>query len=866
VFWWGAYQYLQATGCSHSAHEAFSELGVAANKVPGSDWRDTHPYLQDLKLPGGTILRDYQKQAVAALMSGDLLLGDDMGLGKAQPLHSKVLCPNGWRQIGDLQVGDEVMCPISGQPVKVSGIFPQGIKEVWELHTEDEEVVECCADHLWMLGPYGNVYTTEELSRKPKEFLEQTHLYHINATMDLHQNLSRNLHPYLLGAYLGDGSSCDTLTTSDSEMVEVFSELLVDGSIKKASSKYDWSVTCPKFKLALSANGLKGKRAWEKFVPNKYKFGCAQTRLAVLQGLLDTDGTQASATSIKYTTTSPRLCEDVKFIVRSLGGYCWSKFEPNKHRGSYRVYIWMGPEYLPFRLKRRLEKYNRPSRYEFLEKLKKVRRIEMIVKTDRKASMRCISVDSPYRLYITDGEVVTHNTLSVLTARQLMVQNYGMAERTLVCVPQSEVADEWARMAKEHWQIPIHIIDSPKALTKKFAELLGIWVITYSKVWRENYRDGIVEFLRGCKHPLIVCDEAHSLAGYNSKQSLWMQRLSTQASTFWALSGTEVANMPDSYWAMYALVTRQADKEEVGLDAWVSYLTDGLTEADGITPRWSEEKCKSIAHIRNLFALRRLKTEVAKDLPPLTGPIIHLVPMTPAHRRCYEELWNKSRFEFESQLNELDDYQIDSFAARFIRLYQVTTYPYLLPELHSSKADLRPLYKLERLVSLLSDAGGQKCVVWCSFPGAIEWLATEVRHALPRKSVVTAHGQVDKDERKVIKEDFQAGKYDILIANTAIWSQGVTLTAASVFIYWDIHPSRIRWAQSLDRGYRIGQTNPVTIICLLHSDSCEIMTLNHIRKKEYFSGLLTTGEGKVETLKTHSKFTPMIFVNNRNST
>ena len=73
-------------------------------------------------------------------------------------------------------------------------------------------------------------------------------------------------------------------------------------------------------------------RSATKFVPDLYLYNSHRVRLAVLQGLLDTDGgpvTQRDRTCrIQYATTSPRLRDDVIFLVRSLGGVAYQHTRP----------------------------------------------------------------------------------------------------------------------------------------------------------------------------------------------------------------------------------------------------------------------------------------------------------------------------------------------------------------------------------------------------------------------------------------------------------------------------------------------------------------------------------------------------------
>ena len=87
----------------------------------------------------------------------DLLLDDSVklvtilgiaGCGKAQPLESPVLTPNGWVPMGTINVGDLVSTP-DGKSASVIGVFPQGEKEIVRVCFSDGTSTECCKEHLW---------------------------------------------------------------------------------------------------------------------------------------------------------------------------------------------------------------------------------------------------------------------------------------------------------------------------------------------------------------------------------------------------------------------------------------------------------------------------------------------------------------------------------------------------------------------------------------------------------------------------------------------------------------------------------------------------------------------------------------------
>jgi phosphate starvation-inducible PhoH-like protein len=163
--------------------------------------------------------------------------------------------------------------------------------------------------------------------------------------------------------------------------------------------------------------GLVGCKAWEKFVPEIYKYSSVDDRLELLRGLMDTDGTVKKTGEASFTTTSKKLADDVVEIVRSLGGRA-SRRERNRigkksllttgrqivsRRISYEFTISLPQNMNPFYISRKSERHN--SKY-----IHSVG-ILSIEDTGEKKEVQCIRVDNDEHLYITDDFIVTHNTL-----------------------------------------------------------------------------------------------------------------------------------------------------------------------------------------------------------------------------------------------------------------------------------------------------------------------------------------------------------------------------------------------------------------------------------------------------------------------
>jgi phosphate starvation-inducible PhoH-like protein len=174
---------------------------------------------------------------------------------------------------------------------------------------------------------------------------------------------------------------------------------------------------------ALRGLQLAGTYSATKFIPEVYLYNSAAVRLAILQGLLDTDGgpvvQEGRTCRIQYTTTSERLRDDVVFLVRSLGGVAyWRRRKAEGRKPGFACGREIGyrndafvldirlPESLePFRLKRKADVYHT---YGGGSPMRFIKHIEPVGVQET----QCISVAAADALYVTDDFILTHNTLA----------------------------------------------------------------------------------------------------------------------------------------------------------------------------------------------------------------------------------------------------------------------------------------------------------------------------------------------------------------------------------------------------------------------------------------------------------------------
>lgn len=333
---------------------------------------------------------------------------------KAQPLDAKILTPTGWRLMGDLVVGDQVI-GANGRAVIVEGVYPQGAKEVFDVRFKDGSTTRCTDDHLWATRWPGQSEVTVRTLAEIRSLKSRCYVPAVQP-VDFAAGASLPLDPYLLGALLGDGTlranGSVGFTSDDDDLVADL--VLPAGVSAKVEGPQAWSFTSTTrpnmLRSGLRDLGLLGKRAWEKSVPQPYLLASTADRLAILRGLMDTDGSIDLYGRISFQSASSQLAEDVLWLVRSLGGRATYKVWPMHGGANYHAHcVYFRLPECPFRLARKALRWHPP-------KHSMDRGIVEAVPAGV-AETQCIRVAGG--LYVTDDFIVTHNSGWAPPAREV---------------------------------------------------------------------------------------------------------------------------------------------------------------------------------------------------------------------------------------------------------------------------------------------------------------------------------------------------------------------------------------------------------------------------------------------------------------
>lgn len=443
--------------------------------------------------------------------------------GKAQPLTAKVLTPDGFVPMGEVLVGTVVVTP-SGRPARVIGVFPQGVQQTYRVTLADGSSTCATGDHLWKVSfanrrrrdrvvstDYLRGFLDRESGRKRKN-RSRPLLDMIGPDVDFGAS-SLPLEPYLLGALLGDGGLSDTSGVRFSSVDPAMEQAFQAAGIRiepVSKSKCDYHIYG--LNEVIKALGLRGTKSSTKFIPAVYQTARRADRLALIQGLLDTDGS-AGRNRIEYCSVSLRLARDVASLCRGLGWYAHVRdgglptftYLGEKKFGQrrYRLHIRVPQGQPPFRLTRKADRYT-GYRWE------SSRHAIVSIEPETVEACQCIAVDDPDQLYVTDDFIVTHNTTAILNHHQraAMDDTWELARlRTLL--PDASAAFLQPLLKRRiYW----HVMPSLKQAKLVAWDMLKDFASPIPGV-KINNSDLEVTYPTGNKLRLIGADDPDSLRG-----------------------------------------------------------------------------------------------------------------------------------------------------------------------------------------------------------------------------------------------------------------------------------------------------------------------------------------------------------------
>jgi phage terminase large subunit-like protein len=258
--------------------------------------------------------------------------------GKALAIDTPVPTPRGWTAHGDLRVGDTVFGP-DGRPIRVEWVGPVQTGPCYRLTLSTGETFIAHAAHEWVTSrtwytgrrkgsraPLPPVETQQIATTLRQSGARGDYVHRIAVADGLQLPTAPvTIPPYILGAWLGDGTSrSGSITVAD---VEIVTRMRAEGRSVHAVSRHgaatlyrigghqgaQWSFTSQLRRL-----GVLGR----KHIPPQYLRASYAQRLELLRGIVDTDGYLGPKGVYEVVTVSARLADDYRELIQSLGLKC----------------------------------------------------------------------------------------------------------------------------------------------------------------------------------------------------------------------------------------------------------------------------------------------------------------------------------------------------------------------------------------------------------------------------------------------------------------------------------------------------------------------------------------------------------------
>lgn len=418
----------------------------------------------------------------------------------------------------------------------------------------------------------------------------------------------------------------------------------------------------------------------------------------------------------------------------------------------------------------------------------------------------------------------TLQVISLLLAEQL---SYDVGERerrrSLIVCPASLVYNwqkEIERFAPELCTVIVTgLANERKGIIKRSREG-EILITSYDLLKRdaESYKDIVFA--------IQVIDEAQYIKNPGTQAAKGVKKIT--AAFKLALTGTPIENRLSELWSIFDylmpgfLYTYQRFREEIEIPI--------IVNAD-------ENKMERLQRMIRPFVLRRLKSEVLKDLPEKLEENVY-AKMEGEQQALYDAhvqqmkhmLDEKSEREFRTEKLQI--------LSELTKLRQICCDPALLFEGYRGESA-----KMEMCMELLLNAvnGGHKVLLFSQFTSMLDRLAERIAKEGVRYYMLT--GAVGKEKRMQMVESFNQDDVPVFCISLKAGGTGLNLTAADIVIHYDPWWNVAVQNQATDRAHRIGQKHVVTVYRLVSEGTIEEKIMAIQEKKKQLAEQVLEGEG-----------------------
>jgi len=423
-------------------------------------------------------------------------------------IKEQIPTTQGWKTVETVEVGDYVFAP-SGTPVRVTGKSSQYEEDLYEVTTSDGQVVRCDATHLWTVRfgsndrPYQTLSTQEILHKLETESWRRAGNLPIlppQGAAEYPHKDNLPLTPYMLGVWLGDGSSYNaTVGCGYSDQSAMRAQVEAEGYKTTHNSKYQQFNVLGLYKPLREQGLLRNKH-----IPEAYLCASVAQRMALLQGLIDTDGDVTKEGKVTFNNSNERLIDDVLCLLHGLGVQARKTRRQTSYGGklsqpSFRVMFKLAnAARLPRKATRCRDKQGNWGRS-----------ID-IRKTAERGTVQCLEVANEDGLFMAGrGWVVTHNTKSEFASYLLPAWFLGKFphKKIIQCSHTAELSVGFGRKVRNLVDTDVYHNIFPALALASDSKAAGRWNTSKGG---DYFAIGIGGAVTGKGADVLIIDDPHS--------------------------------------------------------------------------------------------------------------------------------------------------------------------------------------------------------------------------------------------------------------------------------------------------------------------------------------------------------------------
>lgn len=299
----------------------------------------------------------------------------------------------------------------------------------------------------------------------------------------------------------------------------------------------------------------------------------------------------------------------------------------------------------------------------------------------------------------------------------------------------------------------------------------------------------------------IILDEAQAIKNPNSQTAQAI--FSLQGNMKLALTGTPIENRLQELWSLFHFLCPGLLQ---GLSEFRSRYELPISKGSAVAATQLRQRIKP-------FVLRRMKKEVAPELPPRTNIVLRCT-LSEDEKRLYEAIRISTQKEIVRALAEGRFNTMTALEA-LLRLRQAACHSGLLPG-HEAQTSS----KIELLMESLNDtvASGHKALVFSQWTSMLDRIEPHLKSNSIR--FIRLDGKTI-NRRSVVEEFSKEDGPSVFLSTLKSGGTGLNLTAADHVFLVDLWWNPAAEEQAADRAHRIGQSNPVMVYRLISEDTVE---------------------------------------------